>query len=61
LVNQGISFREAYQSVGNQIEQGNFTFDASKPLLHTHEGSLGNLCNAEIRIEMKKVSDKFNT
>jgi argininosuccinate lyase len=61
LVNQGMSFREAYQSVGNQIEQGNFTFDASKPLLHTHEGSLGNLCNAEIRIEMKKVSDKFNT
>ena len=60
LVNQGMSFREAYQTVGNQIEQGNFTFDLSKPLQHTHEGSLGNLCNAEIRLEMQKVSDKFD-
>ncbi len=59
LVNQGMSFREAYQSVGNQIEQGKFTFDLSKPLQHTHEGSLGNLCNAEIRLEMQKVSDKI--
>lgn len=60
LVNQGMSFREAYQTVGNQIEQGNFTFDLSKPLQHTHEGSLGNLCNAEIRLELQKVSDKFD-
>jgi len=60
LVNQGMSFREAYQTVGNQIEQGNFTFDLSIPLQHTHEGSLGNLCNAEIRLEMQKVTDKFN-
>ena len=59
LVNQGMSFREAYQTVGNQIEQGKFTFDLSKPLQHTHEGSLGNLCNAEIRLEMQKVQDKF--
>jgi len=59
LVNQGMSFREAYQSVGNQIEQGKFTFDLSKPLQHTHEGSLGNLCNSEIRLEMQKVSDKI--
>jgi argininosuccinate lyase len=60
LVNQGISFREAYQSVGNQIEQGIFAFDLSKPLQHTHEGSLGNLCNGEIILEMKKVADKFH-
>jgi argininosuccinate lyase len=59
LVNQGMTFREAYQSVGNQIEQGKFSFDLSKPLQHTHEGSLGNLCNAEIRLEMQKVSDKI--
>ena len=59
LVNQGMSFREAYQTVGNQIEQGKFTFDLSKPLQHTHEGSLGNLCNSEIRLEMQKVSDKI--
>jgi len=59
LVNQGMSFREAYQAVGNQIEQGSFAFDLSKPLHHTHEGSLGNLCNAEISHEMQKVLDKF--
>ncbi len=60
LVNQGMSFREAYQTVGNQIEQGNFSFDLSKPLQHTHEGSLGNLCNKEIMLEMQKVADKFH-
>lgn len=60
LVNQGMSFREAYQTVGNQIEQGNFSFDLSKPLQHTHEGSLGNLCNKEIILEMQKVADKFH-
>jgi argininosuccinate lyase len=59
LVNQGMSFREAYQTVGNQIEQGKFSFDISKPLKHTHEGSLGNLCNDDIRLEMQKVSDKI--
>ena len=60
LVNQGMSFREAYQAVGNQIEQGSFAFDLSKPLHHTHEGSLGNLCNAEISHEMQKVLAKFS-
>jgi argininosuccinate lyase len=59
LVNQGMSFRQAYQTVGNQIEQGKFSFDISKPLKHTHEGSLGNLCNADIRLEMQKVSEKI--
>ena len=59
LVNKGMSFREAYQAVGNQIDQGNFQFDLSQPLHHTHEGSLGNLCNKEIRMEMQKVQDKF--
>ena len=49
LVNKGMSFREAYQTVGNQIDQGNFQFDLSRPLHHTHEGSLGNLCNTEIQ------------
>jgi argininosuccinate lyase len=60
LVNKGMSFREAYQTVGNQIDQGNFHFDLSRPLHHTHEGSLGNLCNTEIQMEMQKVLDKFS-
>src|SRR4029079_19075107 len=49
LVNKGIPFREAYQQVGNQIEKGEFNFDFSRGLHHTHEGSIGNLCNEEIK------------
>jgi argininosuccinate lyase len=60
LVNKGISFRDAYKEVGNQIESGNFNFDYRQQLHHTHEGSLGNLCNDEIRVEMDKVESKFS-
>ncbi len=59
LVNQGISFREAYQQIGNNIENGEFNFDQKKALQHTHEGSLGNLCNDEIKKEMEKTLQKF--
>jgi argininosuccinate lyase len=60
LVNNGIPFREAYKQVGNEIENGSFTFDYKKQLLHTHEGSIGNLCNDEIAEEMKSILQKFN-
>jgi argininosuccinate lyase len=59
LVNQGNPFRDAYKTIGNQIQSGNFTFDQSKPLMHSHEGSLGNLNHTEIRASMKKVLKKF--
>lgn len=59
LVNQGIPFREAYQQVGNQIDQGKFTFDYKKKLLHTHEGSIGNLCNDAIVDEMNTLLSRF--
>lgn len=59
LVNKGVPFREAYQQVGNQIETGNFNFDYRKQLHHTHEGSIGNLCNDKIVEEMEKVMLKF--
>jgi argininosuccinate lyase len=59
LANQGIPFREAYQTIGNRIQAGNFSFDQSKPLKHTHEGSLGNLNLPEIRNEMEMVLTKF--
>jgi argininosuccinate lyase len=60
LVNKGVSFRDAYREVGNTIEKGEFSFDPSKKLQHTHEGSIGNLCNEEINNEMLKVLNKFN-
>ena len=59
LVNKGMPFREAYQQVGNQIEQGKFKFDYTRQLHHTHTGSLGNLANAQIKEEMQKVVDRF--
>lgn len=59
LVNKGIPFREAYKQVGNDIEEGKFNFDYKKQLHHTHEGSLGNLCNEQIVAEMNKVLISF--
>ncbi len=58
LVNKGVPFREAYQRVGNAINNGTFSY-SPKALHHTHEGSLGNLCNDAIVEEMNKVLAKF--
>jgi len=60
LVNKGIPFREAYKQVGDQIEKGNFSFDYAQKLLHTHEGSIGNLSNDKIKESMQNVLNKFN-
>jgi argininosuccinate lyase len=46
LVLQGVPFRDAYKKVGRDIESGAFSHTGE--LHHTHEGSLGNLCNEEI-------------
>ena len=60
LVKKGVPFREAYQEIGNQIEQGNFRQPNFTPdKLGTHEGSIGRLCNEEIGELMKKVLKKF--
>lgn len=58
LVNKGIPFREAYQQVGNAIENGTFKYDIQE-LQHTHEGSIGNLCNQQIRELMEQVVRQF--
>jgi argininosuccinate lyase len=59
LVNKGVSFRDAYRRIGNDIEEGAFHFDYKKQLLHTHEGSIGNLCNDKIVEAMARVLHKF--
>ncbi len=59
LVNEGVPFREAYKQVGNQIENGTFNYDYNKGLHHTHEGSIGNLCNDKISELMENVLSKF--
>ncbi len=60
LVKKGIPFRDAYKQVGNDIDNKTFYFDASRALSHTHEGSLGNLCNDKIVEEMEVVLSNFN-
>ena len=57
LVNNGVPFRDAYKKVGLDIEAGNFTYDNS--IQHTHEGSIGNLCTAEIKKQMEKLINSF--
>jgi argininosuccinate lyase len=61
LVNQGIPFREAYMKVGNDVESGSFRYDQSKGVQHTHEGSIGNLCTAEIRQAFEKQASRFSS
>ena len=51
-------FRDAYKKVGLDIESNQFTH--STELYHTHEGSIGNLCNEQIVANMKKVVDTFD-
>jgi len=57
LVNAGMTFRDAYKKVGLDIETGNFEYNTS--ILHTHEGSVGNLCTSEIKKQMQNVVDSF--
>ena len=54
----GVPFRDAYKQVGLAIEAGEFVAD--KQVHHTHEGSIGNLCNTEIAALMQKAVDGFH-
>ena len=58
LVLQGVPFRDAYKQVGLEFERGEFTH--SKEVHHTHEGSIGNLCNTEIQALMNEVLAGFH-
>ncbi len=57
LVLSGMPFRDAYQQVGQAIENGSFTYTTE--LNHTHEGSMGQLCTAEINIMMEEIINRF--
>jgi len=50
LVVDGLSFREAYQKIGDQVQKGTYKPDMDKQ--HSHIGSIHNLC-------LEKVRDKF--
>lgn len=57
LAAAGMPFRDAYKKVGLDIEAGRFTPD--KNIHHTHEGSIGNLCNDRISVLMDTILDGF--
>ena len=57
LALQGVPFREAYRKVGAEIENG--TFKADHNIHHTHEGSIGNLCNDRIVARMDALMAQF--
>ena len=57
LAAEGMPFRDAYKKVGLDIEAGKFTPD--KNIHHTHEGSIGNLCNDKIQALMDEALAGF--
>lgn len=57
LAAAGMPFRDAYKTVGLEIEEGRFVPD--KNISHTHEGSIGNLCNDRICKMMHTTMDSF--
>ena len=63
-VNLGVAFRDAYRQVANEITQGSFRHEASveETLAHyTHEGSIGNLCNKQIKDKMNMLMHTIPT
>ena len=58
LAANGMPFRDAYKKVGLDIEAG--TFKTSHDIHHTHEGSIGNLCNDKIQVLMQQTLDGFH-
>jgi argininosuccinate lyase len=57
LASEGMPFRDAYKKVGLDIEAGTFVPD--KRISHTHEGSIGNLCNDRIEQLMDEIYSGF--
>ena len=58
LALEGVPFRDAYKQVGLEVKDGTFKKDENlSPLLHTHEGSVGNLSTEKINNKMKNNSE----
>ena len=57
LVVKGLPFRDAYRQVAASISEGTFEYEG-KPH-HTHEGSIGNLCNDKVAARMERIMSSF--
>lgn len=58
LAREGMPFRDAYKKVGLDIEAGKFS--PVKEISHTHEGSIGNLCNDKVEELFRKVLESYD-
>jgi argininosuccinate lyase len=58
LVLQGMPFRDAYKKIGQAIDSNSFSY--STTVQHTHEGSIGNLCNDQIQSNFDVTLSNFN-
>lgn len=57
LALQGMPFRDAYKTIGMQVQRGEY--EPTKSVHHTHLGSIGNLCNDCIAAKMERVMSRF--
>jgi argininosuccinate lyase len=57
MVLDGTTFRDAYKQVGLDIENG--TFEPIMETSHSHEGSMGNLCNEKVEAMMQDIIDRL--
>lgn len=57
LTLEGVPFREAYRRVGMAVQEG--AYRPTREVHHTHAGSIGNLCTAQIRRKMERVMAEF--
>ena len=60
LVKKGVPFRDAYRQVGKDIAENTFQYTGFTASKHTHEGSIGHLCNDRIREEWALMARKFS-
>lgn len=58
LTHDGMPFRDAYKKVGLDIEAGKF--EPVREVHHTHEGSIGNLCNDKITALFDRTLSDFH-
>ena len=57
LALQGMPFRDAYKTIGMQVQHGEYK--PTKSVNHTHEGSIGNLCTDRIAAKMRRITERF--
>ena len=60
MVSAGVPFREAYKTVGLKVQAGEYDSDTCRPLNHTHEGSIGNLCLPQIQTKFDRHKSSWN-